>query len=190
MDSTRFDMLILALAYLTACGSAHGAARDPRAATGASSASAASRDAATAQRDSVRGTVRLAGSAPAPVVMLLTKDGRSFRLTSSYPINIVVQLDGLEIVAFGPPRLRPDDSIEMTSFIVRAHGGQPAYDGTLRRGPDGDALELADGRRLTIPRLPEQLTRFDGKRVWIAGPLESPTGAGVIDPDRRFSSPE
>jgi hypothetical protein len=38
----------------------------------------------------------------------------------------VLQLNGLEIVAFGRPRQRPDDPVEMEDFAVRAVGGDPA----------------------------------------------------------------
>jgi hypothetical protein len=42
------------------------------------------------------------------------------------------------------------------SFVVRASEGVRALDGTLRRGDGHDMLELRDGRRLTISRLPDR----------------------------------
>jgi hypothetical protein len=60
-------------------------------------------------------------------------------------------------------------------------------DRELRRGAHGDVLAMPDGRRIAIPHLPEVLSGADGKRVWIAGPIDAPTGAGVIDPARRYS---
>jgi hypothetical protein len=51
-------------------------------------------------------------------------------------------------------------------------------------------LETRDGQRLTLPNLPPSLAKAEGWRVWIAGPLAMPTGAGVIDPNRRYSCPE
>jgi hypothetical protein len=98
----------------------------------------------------------------------------------------VRQLEGLEIVAYGRRRQRAGDPVEMETFSVRGRGTDAARDGILHRTSGGDVLELADGRRLPISKLPEQLARADGKRVWIAGPLEAPVAAGVIDPDRRF----
>jgi hypothetical protein len=103
--------------------------------------------------------------------------------------NILRQITGLEIVVLGTredggpirgPAIRADE------FVVRRANDQPAHDGILRRTPGGDLLEMPDGRRLPIPHLPGELTGADGKRVWIAGPLDAPTRAGIIDPDRQF----
>jgi hypothetical protein len=138
-----------------------------------------------AQRDSMRGIVALAGPAPTPIVSLILKDGSSPRLVSLLPMATVRQLEGLEIVVYGKPRLRPDEPVEMEEFSVRAVGDDPARDGILRRTASGDVLELSDGRRLTVRHLPSYMGDADGKRIWIAGPLEAPTSAGVIDPNRR-----
>ena len=51
-------------------------------------------------------------------------------------------------------------------------------------------LELNDGRRLTVRHLPSYMSDADGKRIWIAGPLDAPTSAGVIDPNRQYHFPE
>jgi len=121
--------------------------------------------------------------------MLVTKEGRMLSVTGPYTTDLLRQLDGVEIVAFGRRRRRADDPVEIETFSVRGYGGNPARDGILRRTPSGDVLELADGRRLALPRLPEYLASANGKRIWIAGPLDAPTGASVIDPDWRFGRP-
>jgi hypothetical protein len=96
------------------------------------------------------------------------------------------QLSGTEIVVFGrrrPNGLASKTLIAVDSFIVRASEGVPAYDGTLRRRPGDDVLELRDGRRLAIQRLPDALSAADGMRVWIAGPLDAPVRGGILNPD-------
>ena len=145
---------------------------------------------ARTQRDSIRGIVALAGPAPAPIVSLILKNGGSVRLVSSHPLATVRQLNGLEIVVYAKPGVRLDEPVDMEDFAVRAVGDEPAVDGIMRRAPSGDLLEKNDGRRLTVRRLPDYLHDADGKRVWIAGPLDAPTSAGVIDPNRRYRFPE
>lgn len=142
------------------------------------------------QRDSIRGIVALSGPAPAPIVSLILKDGGSVRLVSSHPLATVRQLNGLEIVAYTKRRGRPDEPVDMEDFAVRAVGADAAVDGILRRAPSGDVVELRDGRRLPIRGLPDYMHDADGKRVWIAGPLDAPISAGVIDPNRRSHFPE
>ena len=137
-------------------------------------------------RDSVRGTISLAGPAEVPIASLDTKDGRSLRIAGSLTMDVVRQLAGLEIVAYGPRRARADDPVDIETFRVRAVGDVPAIDGILRRTENGDFLELPDGRLLTLPNIPGYLFGANAKRVWIAGPLENPTGVGVIDPDRHY----
>lgn len=146
--------------------------------------------AARSKRDSIRGIVALAGPAPTPIVSLILKDGSSVRLVSSHPLATIRQLEGLEIVVYAKPRGRPDEPVDMEDFAVRAVGDDLAVDGILRRAPNGDILETNDGRRLTVHRLPDYVHDADGKRVWIAGPLDAPTSAGVIDPNRRYRFPE
>ena len=113
-------------------------------------------------------------------------DGRSVSLAGPLGIDLVRQLEGLELMAYGPRRQRAGEAVEMVAFSVRGRGKDTARDGILHRTAGGDLLELADGRRLPISNLPESLARADGKRIWIAGSLDAPTSAGVIDPDRRF----
>lgn len=102
------------------------------------------------------------------------------------------QLSGVEIVVFGRRRVGPfpQPVQDVDSFVVRASAGVPAVDGTLRREAGRDVLELGDGRRVTITRLPERLSRADGMRVWIAGPLDAPVDANVIDPTQKLRCDE
>ena len=94
------------------------------------------------------------------------------------------QLNGLEIVVFGRQRKGPFRwPVQYAdSFFVRAIGKVPARDGILRRGEGRDVLELRNGQRLTIGHLPDLLAKANGMRVWLAGPLDAPVGAGIIDP--------
>jgi hypothetical protein len=117
------------------------------------------------------------------------KDGRSVPLTGAQGIDVLRQVDGFDVVVYGPPRRRVDDPIDVQSFSVRGVGGQAARDGILHRAASGDVLELADGRRLAIGRLPSYFVGGDGKRIWISGPAEAPTSVGVIDPDRHDRRP-
>jgi hypothetical protein len=136
-------------------------------------------------RDSMRGTIILEGTGEAPRALLMLKDGRRLSVAGAYTIDVLRQLEGLEIVAYGRPR-RHVDEVNIETFSVRGRAGEPARDGILRSTPSGHALELADGRRLALPHLPNYVASAIGERIWIAGPLEAPTAAGVIDPDRRF----
>jgi hypothetical protein len=118
--------------------------------------------------------------------MLSTAAGRGVQIVG-LSRTMEWQLSAVEIVAFGRRRDRtvfPWPVQEVDSFAVRGSGGVPARDGILRREPRGDVLVLRDGGRLALPRLPETLAGADGKRVWIAGPLDAPTWAGVLDPAR------
>lgn len=92
-------------------------------------------------------------------------------------------MSGVELVVFGQRRTGPFrwPVQYVDSFVVRASDSVPALDGTLRRSDGHDVLELRDGRRLPIGHLPDRLANANGMRVWIAGPLEAPIAAGVID---------
>jgi hypothetical protein len=129
----------------------------------------------------------LTGPSTAGFIMLTMADSQ-VRL-AGYPKNVLRQVSGLEIVVFGKrygpgPFRWPLQMVD--SFFVRGAGGRPALDGILRRGPSGDALELRDGRLLEIRQLPGQLSGANGMHVWITEPLEAPTQAGIIDPDRKI----
>jgi hypothetical protein len=132
----------------------------------------------------VRGTIVLTGPAPAYIVTLVTKDGQNLSLTGPYSRALLDQLDGLNVMAYGDPSHHTKTAFVMDSFSVHGRGEQPARDGILRRTASGDFLELADGRRLAIPHLSGYLADADGKRIWIAGPMEAPTGMSTLDPDR------
>jgi hypothetical protein len=105
-------------------------------------------------------------------------------------MNIMRQLDRLEVVFFRTPQRGRNAPDPMKSFIVRGHGGEAAVDGVLRRRARGDVLVMSDGREIAIPYLPVALSGANGQRVWIAGPIEAPTSASVIDPKREYSFPE
>jgi hypothetical protein len=102
------------------------------------------------------------------------------------------QVRGIEIVVFGRRRVGPLPwpVQDVDSFFVRALDGVPALDGTLRRDRGRDMLELRDGRRLPIGRLPDRLANADGMRVWIAGPLDAPIAGGIIDPVAKLECDE
>ena len=102
------------------------------------------------------------------------------------------QLSGVELVVFGRRRVGPFPwpVQDVDSFVVRASAGVPAVDGTLRRAVGRDVLELRDGRRVTVARLPERLARANGMRVWIAGPLDAPVASNVIDPTQKLDCAE
>jgi hypothetical protein len=138
--------------------------------------------------DSARGRVVFTGPSATGFIMLMMADSQAVRL-AGYPKNILRQVSRKEIVVFGKrygpgPFRWPLQMVD--SFFVRAVGGRPALDGILRREPGGDALELPDGRRLPIKRLPEWVAHANGMRVWIVEPLDAPLTAGVIDPNKQY----
>ena len=146
----------------------------------------------TTVRDSVRGKLVLVGSLENPTVWLSTAEGEGFQVLG-IPRNILRELTGgLEVVLFGA---RASGTIpggrifNATDYAVRALAGEPAYDGILRVDAARTVLELRDGRRLVIGRLPDALANANGKYVWISGSLASPTQGGIIDPNRAYRTP-
>ena len=175
----------LALAVGAACGS-----RAPL------SPANSTRPAVAATTDSVRGRISIggAGTCVSALVHLTTKANELFVLDGSR--DVFAQLIGVEVVAFGKRRNPPPNHpflanpiVTVDSFLVRATDDGPARDGVLRRDPRGYVLETRDGQRLSLPNLPPSLARAEGLRVWIAGPLDAPTRAGIIDPNHRYSCP-
>ena len=181
-----FSAIVFALTIGLACRSPHSAPGTPdriRPAVGVS--------------DSIRGRISIggAGTCVAAVVHLTTKGNELFVLDGSR--DVFAQLIGMEVVVFGKRRNPPPNHpylanpiVTVDSFFIRAAGDAPTRDGVLRKRPQGDVLETPDGRRLSLPILLPALANADGMRVWIAGPLDAPTSAGFIDPNRRYTCPE
>jgi hypothetical protein len=124
--------------------------------------------------DSARGVLRISEAATADWFAV---EGGSVQLDGNR--RFLRQFAGLEIAAFGT-RVAPR-CLAIHHVLVRAAHGRPAHDGILRREPHRDVLETALGQRLTIRRLPAVLRDADGRRVWIAGSLNAPSAAAVVD---------
>ena len=130
--------------------------------------------------DTARGVVRVVGSLPVNVSVVLAPEGSSERIRlTGQGATVLRGLGGVEVVVRGARG--PSGEIDVRSFTVRSVNGEPAVDGVIVA--DGSALAIAteSGRR-RIGNPPDALRGLVGARVWITGPLD--TGAityGVIE---------
>lgn len=115
-----------------------------------------------AASDTLRGTFVLEGADPMPAAVLRTPGGR-------------VELDGvpaamrrlvqLELWVRGAAE--ENGRFRVESFLVRAAGGSPAWDGVVERAGEGLALRLPDGAVHALSGSPPALTDLVGARVWV-----------------------
>lgn len=133
---------------------------------------------ASAQPDTLRGTVQVVGSEPGTSVVLTDRLGQPVTLLGEGPV--LRSLAGLDVAVEGRRESPGDFRVE--SVAVRAANGVPAVDGRLARDGAGWVLVAADGRRLPVAALPHDLRGRAGARVWLAGPLDRvPDAFGVIE---------
>jgi hypothetical protein len=130
--------------------------------------------------DSLRGTLRITGSEPGVVFVLVDAAGAATVLHGDR--ILLERLSGLEIAVRGT---REPGSFRVHTLSVRAGSGVPAVDGVLARDGRRDVLVLDDGRRVPIARLPESLRGRVGARVWLTGPLDGDIDSSGIITDPR-----
>lgn len=141
-----------------------------------------------AQRDSALGLIRVCRYGEVALTALMTND-KDIALIGDQ--HVLTQMDGLIVLVIGRRSMggsRQWPRMEVRRAVMRMNTGDEVHDGTLRRERGGDFLELPDGRRLRIPKLPEDLAGANGMRIWIAGPLDDPVRVGVIRPRPKRST--
>ncbi|HJU64245.1 MAG TPA: hypothetical protein VJ596_01150 [Gemmatimonadaceae bacterium] len=130
-------------------------------------------------RDSARGVVRIVGSLPVNVSVVLTPEGSTsaIRLSGDGAATLR-QLGGVEVVVRGTRTASGE--FDVASFTVRSVNGDPAVDGVLVVDGGGLAIDTDGGRR-RVSNPPDALRELVGARVWITGSLDrGPNMFGVI----------
>jgi hypothetical protein len=123
---------------------------------------------AAAASDTLRGTLVVEGSEPFPTAVLHTSTGRVVIDGGSAAMRKLTQLDlWMRGTRSSPTRFVVAD------YRVRAANGVKAWDGFLRRGPNGFRLELEDGSSREIRHAPANFAQFTRSRMWIT---ENPDG--------------
>jgi hypothetical protein len=130
--------------------------------------SAAPAGGGAAVADTVRGTLRITGSEPGVILVVVDAAGRHTPLEGDRAL--LEQLAGVEIAVEG--EAVAGAPFRVARVAVRAVEGVPAVDGVLAREGGRDVLVLHDGTRRVVARLPEPLRGRTGTRVWLAGPLD------------------
>lgn len=120
--------------------------------------------------DTVRGVVRVAGTAADSRVVLRLADGEI--AVSGALAPVIGSLQGMELWVQGPisavaARMLPPREIAATRFAVRAVAGAAALDGTLR--DEGGVLVMigGDGTRTPLDGAPPALREHLGRRIWL-----------------------
>lgn len=186
---------VVALAAGTGCGGDGGSAGEEAPpdtlAPAEGAATAEPGETAPAGADTLRGTIAVVGSLPAPMVTLRRGDGEPSVLLRGDATEKLSGLDGIEVQvrgALGAPSALPGPTLEVESFRVRAVEGRPAVDGVVERSPDGGLrLRVAGGEAIPLEDPPGGIADRIGARVWAVGPPGGPVEAyGVIaaDPPR------
>lgn len=130
-----------------------------------------------AQRDTLRGTLRITGSEPGVVYVVVDAAARSTELEGDRAL--LERLAGLEVAVEG--EAVAGVPFRVVRVAVRAVEGVAAVDGVLAREGGRDVLVMHDGTRRPVARLPQALRGRTGARVWLAGPLEGDIDSfGVI----------
>jgi hypothetical protein len=139
-------------------------------------------DAPPVRADTLRGTVRIAGSEPMTSRVLEPSDGGP-AVTLEGERTVLERLAGIEVAVEGEPAAA--GRFRVTRVHVRAANGVPAVDGVLARDGGRDVLVLGDGSRRVITTLPRPLRTRTGAWIWLAGPLDGDIDSfGVIADSR------
>jgi len=160
-------LLLLALA-LAAC------------ARGSAAGDAAPGADAAVPADTLRGTVRMTGSEPGVIFVVVDAAGRATALDGDRAL--LERLAGLEVAVRGDAMAGAPFRVARVS--VRAVEGVAAVDGVLAREGGRDVLVMHDGTRRGVARLPEALRGRAGARVWLAGPLDGDVDSFGVIADR------
>jgi hypothetical protein len=131
-----------------------------------------------------RGVIRVVGSAPVNVqVVLQPSDGGSIRLVGALREELM-WLAGMAVAGAGARRPSPDPlasgEIEVTSYRIVAVDGEPVVMGEIVAAGTGRAtLRTAAGEEVTLDPAPSSLRV--GQKVWVQGPRHiAVQGFGVI----------
>jgi len=134
-----------------------------------------------AQRDTVRGTLVMKGTAAAPQMVLLTRNGNTEVALSGMATSALSRMDGIEVVVRGV-LVSPRDVV-VSDYIVRGVKGVPAFDGVLSQADGAWSLALTDGSgKKRLATVPPTLRSAVGTRVWVSVQpgVDTPVGAGIV----------
>lgn len=153
-----------ALALIAAAATACGAPAAERTDTLPAPAAAA---------DEVRGVVRVAGSPPMDVHVIVTTPGGESVEISGPLREELRRLSGAEVSVRGDPEA-PDSptasgQLRARDYDVVAIDGEPVLSGTIERIQSGwTILRTSDGARVYLASAPPEFEL--GQRVWVQGP--------------------
>ena len=123
--------------------------------------------------DSVRGTVRVVGSAPVNVrVVVQPAEGKSVQISGPLREELR-QLSGAEVALRGPMVPAPDPladrQMEVEEYEILSIDGEPVVTGTVQ-GRSGNLLILQTlgGETVYLDGATSQLS--PGQKVWVQGP--------------------
>lgn len=180
---------VVALAAGTGCGGEGGSpgeeAPPDTLAAAEGAATGAPEETAAAGADTLRGTIAVVGSLPAPMVTLRRSAGAPSVLLRGDATESLAGLDGIEVEVrgiLGAPSALPGPTLEVESFRVRAVEGRPAVDGIVEGTPGGGLrLRVPGGEAIPLEDPPGGIADRIGARVWAVGPPGGPVEAyGVI----------
>jgi hypothetical protein len=121
----------------------------------------------------VRGTVRIVGSAPMNVqVVLRPEEGGSIRIVGPL-LPEIQRLSGIQLAVTGPigpaPDPMADRQIEATGYEIIAVDGQPVVMGEITSISGSSArLRTSRGEEVTLSGVPASFRV--GQKVWVQGP--------------------
>ena len=174
-------MIVAAVMTLAIASACHRAAND--AGTGADDSTAASPVPTAAATDTVRGVLTAVGSEPLTALVITTTNDRVVLAgTTADDVQMLRNVVGLELMVRGTrtgsrsaaAAPQPVPVFRVSTFVVRSAEGYAAVDGVVSNADNAFSLLLADGRRVSTPRLPASLRQKIGMRVFVAGPLDAP----------------
>lgn len=134
-----------------------------------------------ARGDTLRGIVTLIGSEPAKQVVLRTNSVTAPVALSGMVTSGLARLAGTEIVVRGV-KVTPRDWV-VTSYVVRAMNGIPAWDGVLEVANSSWTLRLTEtGLSKRVANVPAALKASVGARIWVTMNTGSstPLAYGVV----------
>lgn len=140
--------------------------------------------------DSLRGVLAVTAAGPVDELTLTMPDRTTCRLLSAAD-SPLARAQGLEITVWGSsdpdgalrPNGTPGCGFRVVRFAVRAVSGLPAIDGILRQTSEGYHLELADGTRIPLAKVPATLRlRVNARVYWVGAPDELPSLYGFLTP--------
>ena len=126
----------------------------------------------------VVGRVRVAGATPAPLVILEVEDGRSFEVRGEPRLELL-RLSGatVRLTGKGDGRVLRASDYE----ILEIAGRQPIV-GTLEAADTRMWIRRADGERVRLQSVPQELKARSGSKVWVILDSEGAVkGYGILD---------